>query len=181
MKQFTIYENPSEKPQNWSSFHNADLPKLYETEFQGPSTVEIPTTAQVAESAAAATPNFKGNWYPSAIDSTHIKLTGGTITCGSIFTPSVSSISVHATSLNYIYLRSTLSAATLDGYVVGGSITATSIISSTTTLTSDNTYGYILLCTWQSSALVQQYEFYSFFAALRNQGSGDTLFLYWNS
>lgn len=179
MKQFTVYENPIDRAQNWSSFHNADLPKLYETEFQGLSTVDLPT--QAAESAAAVTPNFKGNWYPSAIDSTHIKLTGGTITCGSIFTPSVSSITVHATSLNYIYLRSTLSASSLDGYVVGGSITAASVISSTSTLTSDNTYGYILLCTWQASALVTQYEFYSFFASLQNQGSGDTLFVYWNS
>ena len=179
MKQFTVYNPPLDTPQNWSSFHNADLPKLYETEFQGLTPVDLPT--QAAESVAAVTPNFKGNWYPSAIDSTHIKLTGGTITCGSIFTPSVSSITVHATSLNYIYLRSTLSAYSLDGYVVGGSITAASVISSTSTLTSDNTYGYILLCTWQASALVDQYEFYSFFASLQNQGSGDTLFVYWNS
>jgi len=179
MKQFTVYNPPLDTPQNWSSFHNADLPKLYETEFQGLSTVDLPT--QAAESAAATTPNFKGNWYPSAIDSTHIKLTGGTITCGSIFTPSVSSITVHSSSLNYIYLRSTLSPYRTDGYVVGGSITAASVISSTSTLTSDNTYGYILLCTWQASALVAQYEFYSFFASLQNQGSGDTLFVYWNS
>lgn len=179
MKQFTIYENPTSAEPNWSRLHNSDLPNLYETEFQGPSTVDLP--AQAVESAAASTPNFKGNWYPSAIDSTHIKLTGGSITCGSIFTPSVSSITVHSSSLNYIYLRSTLSSSLTDGWVTGGSITAASVISSTSTLTSDNTYGYILLCTWQASALVTQYEFYSFFASLQNQGSGDTLFVYWNS
>lgn len=125
--------------------------------------------------------SFRGCWYPSIIDSTHIKLTGGTLTCGTIFTPSVSSVSVDASALNYVYLRATLSATTTDGYVTGGSVTAASILSSTSTLTSNNTYGYILLCTWQASALVERYEFYSFFGSLQNQGTGDTLFVYWNS
>jgi hypothetical protein len=178
MKQFTIYENKMDEKPDWSRLRNVDLADVSKTEFQGAAPFELPVPT--VESVAAA-PNFKGNWYPSVIDSTHIKLTGGTITCGSIFTPTVSSVTVDASALNYIYLRATLSASKIDGYVVGGSITATSIISSTSTLTSDNTYGYILLCTWQASALVAQYEFYSFFASLQNQGSGDTLFVYWNS
>lgn len=43
MKQFTIWENPTDRPANWSSFHNADLPKLYETEFQGITPFELPS------------------------------------------------------------------------------------------------------------------------------------------
>ena len=68
MKQFTIYENPTDRAQNWSSFHNADLPKLYETEFQGPSTVDLPTQAAESTSITATTHPFKvdhvgGNIY----------------------------------------------------------------------------------------------------------------------
>lgn len=47
MKQFTIYENPTDRAQNWSSFHNADLPKLYETEFQ--ALPEITPTSSAIE------------------------------------------------------------------------------------------------------------------------------------
>lgn len=120
--------------------------------------------------------SFRGCWAPSAIDSTHIKLTGGTFTCGTIFTPSVSSVSVHATSLNYVYLRATLSPTTVDGFVTGGSATAATVLSSTSTLTSDNTYGYILLCTWQAGAVVSRYEFFSLKARLGNANVGDVVF-----
>lgn len=174
MKQFTIYENPSEKPQNWSSFHNADLPKLYETEFQGSPSLEA-TSNSAAQTETTAI-DFKGCWYPTAIDSTHVKLTGGSFTCGSIFTPSVSSISVSSSSLNYIYLRATLSPTTVDGYVDGGSATACIVMSGTSIPTSDNTYGYILLCTWQAGALVDRYEYFSLKARLNNSGTGNVSF-----
>lgn len=120
--------------------------------------------------------SFKGCWFPSAIDSTHIQLTGGSFTCGSIFTPSVSSVAVDASALTYVYLRATLSATTVDGYVTGGVATAATVLGSTTTLTSDNTYGYILLCTWQAGALVDRYEYFSLKARLNNSGVGDVYF-----
>jgi len=138
----------------------------------------------VAESNFApplASSGFVGCWAPRKIDATHISLTPGSFTCGAIFTPSVSSITVSSTSLEHIYLRATLSPSYTDGYVTGGSASAVSIIASTTTLTSDNTYGYILLCDWQAGALVARYEFFSLSAALKNAGAGDVLFLYWTS
>jgi len=174
MKQFTIWENPTDKPANWSSFHNADLPKLYETEFQGSPSLEA-TSNSAAQTETTAI-DFKGCWYPSAVDSTHIRLTAGSFTCGSIFTPSVSSISVSSTLLNYIYLRATLSATTTDGYVSGGSATAVDILSGTSIPVSDNTYGYILLCSWQAGALVDRYEYFSLKARLNNKNVGDVYF-----
>lgn len=174
MKQFTVYENPRDVEPNWSRLHNADLAKIYETEFQGtPDAVAVVNSEQAAAVTAI---DFKGCWYPSAVDSTHIRLTAGSFTCGSIFTPSVSSISVSSTLLNYIYLRATLSATTTDGYVSGGSATAVDILSGTSIPVSDNTYGYILLCSWQAGALVDRYEYFSLKARLNNKNVGDVYF-----
>lgn len=175
MKQFTIWENPTDKPANWSSFHNADLPKLYETEFQGSPSLEA-TSNPAAQIETTAAVDFKGSWYPTAIDSTHVRLTGGSFTCGSIFTPSVSSIAVSSSALNYIYLQATLSPTYVDGYVDGGTVTACTVMSGTSIPTSDNTYGYILLCSWQAGVLVDRYEYFSLKARLNNSGTGNVYF-----
>lgn len=53
-KQFTVWENPIDRPANWSSFHNAELPKLYETEFQGIIPFEFSTTVAPEIPAAPA-------------------------------------------------------------------------------------------------------------------------------
>ena len=172
--QFTVYEKPTDKPANWSSFHNADLPKLYETEFQGATSLEA--TSNPAAQIETTAIDFKGCWYPTAIDSTHVKLTGGSFTCGSIFTPTVTSISVSSSALTYIYLQATLSPTYVDGYVDGGSATAAIVTSGSSIPTSDNTYGYILLCSWQAGALVDRYAYFSLKARLTNSGSGNVRF-----
>lgn len=125
--------------------------------------------------------SFRGCWAPSKIDATHIKLTPGTLTCGTIFTPTVSSITVDASALTHVYLRATLDPYYTDGYVNGGGATAVDVIGSTTELNSDNTYGYILLCDWQAGAVVARYQWFSKFAVLNNQGTGDVLFIHWDS
>lgn len=105
---------------------------------------------------------FKGAWSPSTVDSTHIDLTAGSVTDGvTTFTPTVTNISVHATSLNYVYLECSITPSTDNGFVVGGVITAASITSYTTTKTNTNSKAYLLLATWQASALVARYQWYS--------------------
>lgn len=168
MKQFTIWENPTDRPANWSSFHNADLPQLYETEFQGSPSLEA--TSNPAAQIETTAIDFKGCWYPTAVDSTHINLTGGTFTCGATFIPNVTNITVSASTLTYIYLTATLSATYEDGYVTGGSATSASIIGSTSILSSSGTTGYIPLCSWQAGALVARFEFFSLKAKIGNFG-----------
>lgn len=135
---------------------------------------------QVPEQVAGGG-SFRGCWAPSKIDNTHIKLTPGTLTCGTIFTPTVSSVTVDASALTHVYLRATLAPYYTDGYVNGGGATAVDVIGSTTVLNSDNTYGYILLCDWQAGAVVARYQWFSKFAVLNNQGAGDVLFIHWDS
>lgn len=55
MKQFTIYENPTDRAQNWSSFHNADLADMNAKETQGLTPFEFPALAQGLPTVAAAT------------------------------------------------------------------------------------------------------------------------------
>lgn len=105
---------------------------------------------------------FAGAWAPSVVDSTHINLTAGSVSDGiTTFTPTVAGISVHATSLNYVYLECDITPTTLNSFVVGGVITAASIVSYTATKTNTNTKAYLLLCTWQASVLVARYQYYS--------------------
>lgn len=134
-------------------------------------------TRYVPDRLPVAGGDFKGCWFPTAVDSTHVNLTGGTFTCGGVaFTPSVSGIVVSSSALTYIYLRATLSAYTDDGYVTGGVATAVDIIGSTTELASAGTTGYIKLCTWQAEALVARYEYFSLKARLGNSGVGTIVF-----
>lgn len=179
MKQFTIYENKMDEKPDWSRFRNVDLADISKTEFQGLTPFELPVDSNGTPQTTAV--DFRGMWYPTAIDSTHVRLTGGSFTCGSIFTPSVSSISVSSSALTYIYLRATLSPTYVDGYVDGGTATACTVMSGSTIPTSNNTYGYILLCSWQAGALVDRYEIFSLKARLNNSGTGDVQFDHGNA
>lgn len=118
---------------------------------------------------------FAGAWAPSVVDSTHINLTAGSVSDGiTTFTPTVTGIVVHATSLNYVYLECDTTPGTLDGYVTGGVITASAIVAYTTTKTNTNSKLYILLCTWQASALVARYKYYSMTVDTRDTGANAT-------
>lgn len=118
-------------------------------------------------------------WVPTAIDSTHISLTQGSISDGvTERLPDVSSVTVHATDLNYVYLHCEITPSIEDSIVVGGTIDAVDIVATTTPQTNDNTDTYVLLCTWQAGALVAQAKFYSFMSELNNSG-GNVLFHTW--
>lgn len=144
-------------------------------------TLSAPPAAATApaSSATPTTEEFVGLWYPTLVDGTHISVLGGSVTDGATtYTPTASNLAVHASSLNYVYLECDLTPTTVDGVVVGGVITAAAITSYTTTKTSTNTKGYALLFTWQSSALVQRFLYYSMQAELINSG-GNVLFRTW--
>lgn len=122
---------------------------------------------------------FAGAWAPSVVDSTHINLTAGSVSDGiTTFTPTVAGISVHATSLNYVYLECDITPSTLDSYITGGVITASAIVAYTTTKTNTNSKLYVLLCTWQASALVARYKYWSMTVDTRDTGANATLARY---
>jgi hypothetical protein len=149
------------------------------TGFNGSYTLSAEAAAEVEEEAAPSVEAWTGAWYPSHAGAGLIDLTAGSVSDGiTTFTPTVTGIVVHATSLNYVYLECDTTPGTLDGYVTGGVITASAIVAYTTTKTNTNSKLYILLCTWQASALVARYKYYSMTVDTRDTGANATLARY---
>lgn len=124
----------------------------------------IESEAQVAQESEASAPTaeFVGAWYPTAVDSTHINLTAGSVEDGSnTFTPSVTNIAVHETNLNYVYLECSITPTVLNSYITSGVITAAIVKAYTTTKINTNSKAYLLLCTWQAGKLVDRYRYFS--------------------
>ena len=120
-----------------------------------------------------------GCWQPSALDSTHIKLTPGSITDGTTtFTPDVSSVTISDGYLNYIYLACSIVPDYVDDIVVGGVITSAEIVARTSPETSTNDTGYVLLCKWENGQPPEVFAFWSLAAELLNSG-GNVLFRTW--
>jgi hypothetical protein len=134
------------------------------------------------EPARAAAGDFQGAWCPTRVDATTINLTPGLLRMSTEdFIPSVTGISVSASSLNYIYLKVTLDPTYIDGYCSGGGASYVEVIASTFLQTSDNTYGYIMLCTWEGGALGERVRWFNLFAELGNRGAGNVQFTYWTA
>lgn len=125
--------------------------------------------------------SFTGQWAPRRGSSlTELIVGAGTIFDGTtIHSIAEATVTVSASALQYVYLVCTLSPTLIDGYVAGGTITATpSIAAYSSVQTNTNTTGYILLCTWQAGAVVQRYVWFGFVAELLNKNTGDTVFNY---
>lgn len=164
------------KVPNWDYLRNVDRPAISLPEFQ--AAVSVGPAAQPAAFLTEGA-EFVGAWNPSAASSTTINLTAGSVSDGiTTFTPTVTGIAVHASSLNYVYLECTISVDILDSYVTGGVITAAIVKSYTTTKTNTNTMLYVLLCTWQASALGSRYKYYSMTVDIRDTGANATLARY---
>jgi hypothetical protein len=136
--------------------------------------VDVPQqTTQAQEDAA----EFSGAWDPT-VSGLSLELTPGSINDGvTTFLPVVTGLSLNS-GMNYIYLRCTLDHTEVDGYVVGGTITAASIQVSSTTQASDATYGRILLCTVNTSTGdITRYAWFNFSAQVRTPPT----FYYWYS
>ena len=121
-------------------------------------------------------------WTPTALTSTTLSVDVGTISDGlTTHTPDGSSVTVDASALNYVYLECDLTPDTVDGYVTGGTIDDVAIAAYTSTKTTTNSKGYVLLFTWQDGALVSRSASLSLQAELLNTGTGNVLFRTWPS
>lgn len=148
------------------------------TGYNGSYTISAEAAAEVEEEAAEVEA-WTGAWYPSHAGAGLIDLTAGSVSDGiTTFTPDVTDIAVHETSLNYVYLECDITPSTLDSYITGGVITASAIVAYTTTKTNTNSKLYILLCTWQASALVARYKYWSMTVDTRDTGANATLARY---
>lgn len=126
--------------------------------------------AQSATEGAGGELAFKVNpgstethaWKASAVDSTHISLSGGTITDEvATFTPDLSSIVVDDTELNYVYLHLEITPTITSGFCSLAGITAATVEAFTTEQTNSNTDWYILLFEWQTGNVTAQHCYFS--------------------
>jgi len=124
---------------------------------------------------------FKGAWYPSREAANLLNLTAGLLYDGvTTHFPQVTNITIHPEALRYIYLVCTLTPTTVDGFVTGGTVNATPVITAySSTQTNTNTTAYILLFTWQAGALLQRYAYWNMACQLRNVNTGDVSFQHW--
>jgi hypothetical protein len=140
------------------------------TGVKGRQTVNAAPLLRAVE-PVAETNEFVGAWFPTAVDSTHIDLTAGSLSDGSTtYTPDVTGIAVHASSLNYVYLECDLTPTVVDGITIGGTVDAVAVVAYTTTKTNTSSKGYVLLCEWQASAIVARYRYYSMEAEIWRDG-----------
>jgi hypothetical protein len=137
----------------------------------GNSRVISAESMRVQEAAAVISQEFVGAWYPTAVDSTHIDLTPGTLSDGATtYTPTVDGIVVDATDLNYVYLECDLTPTVVDGITVGGTVDAVAVVAYTSVQTNTSSKGYILLCEWMAGELVSRYRYFSMEAEIWTSG-----------
>lgn len=148
-------------------------------------TVRVQETANGVSFHAApgggAGGTFKGAWAPTLENNGNkLRLTPGSINDGvTTFTPVVADISL-LSGMNYVYLRCAVNRTTEDGYVVGGTITSTSIEVSSSAQVSDTSYGRVLLCTINRAAspvAITRYQWFNLSAQIRIS----PYFYYWTS
>lgn len=123
---------------------------------------------------------FRGLWHPTKVNDEAVKIGAGTLFDGTtLHTIAESTIAVSASALNYIYLVCGLSPTYIDGYVTGGTVTATPTVAAySSAQVNTNSTAYILLHTWQAGALVQDYAWFGFGTELLNKNVGDVVFNY---
>lgn len=110
------------------------------------------------------------NWTPSAIDSTHIAVSFGSV--NGVAATGGDSVLVDDVDLNYVYAKAAISLSIDDdGYVLGGSTDSVVIESSTSEPTSDNSHRYFTLLTWQAGVLIDQRKFWNIGFAMRDDGT----------
>lgn len=129
--------------------------------------------------------NFRGLWFPSRVNDESVKIGAGSLFDGTtLHMVPETTVVVSSTALNYIYLVCALSATLVDGYVAGGIVSSTPTISaSPSVLANNNTTGYIMLCTWQSGAVVDRFAYFALASELlnkRNGSVGDVTFNWWS-
>lgn len=145
---------------NWDTLRNIDRPAISLPEFQAlPSSGPEPT---ITSPSGSTVTEFRGQWFPSFVDSTHIDVNSGSVNDGyTSYIPTLTGIVVAASALQYVYLECNLSLTIEDGFIEDGSISSVAIVAYSTLQTNTNSKAYLLLFRWQAGALVGRNEYYN--------------------
>lgn len=101
-------------------------------------------------------------WKASAVDSTHISMSGGTITDEvATFTPDLSYIPVSESDHTYVYLHLTIEPTITNGFCSLAGITSAEVRGYTVEKTNSNTHWYILLLEWEAGSVTAQHCYFS--------------------
>jgi len=167
--------SPLPRPRSGETIAAAHITALSEairdrTPISSPSIRVVPRTGGFAletiTKGGGMGGTFRGNWSPSAGDDNTVVVSGGTVyDSGGAHVVAEATLNAPNDTLYYIYLQVNFTATTVDGYVVGGSISSGAInINTTGCPVNTNTAAYILLATWNGDGggLEERYAWFPF-------------------